>query len=99
MLTDIKAVKCSSIEDATPQSWPAEGQKIRGSRNSAYTPSAILLQRRFDREPLKLQKQMIPHFLALDVGIKICQAQLFSSIRGCHATVLVKNTLFKGEVA
>ena len=25
----------------------------------------------FDREPLKLHKQMIPHFLALDVGLKI----------------------------
>ena len=69
------------------------------SRNSAYTPSAILLQRGFDREPLKLHKQMIPHLLALDVGVKICQAQLCSSIRGCHATFLVKNTLFKGEVA
>ena len=53
----------------------------------------------FDREPLKLHKQMIPHFLALDVGFKISQAQLCSSIRGCHATFLVKNTLFKEEVA
>ena len=69
------------------------------SHNSSYTPSAILLWRGFDREPLKLHKQMIPHFLALDVGVKICQAQLCSSIRGCHATFLVKNTLFKGEVA
>ena len=42
---------------------------------------------------------MIPHFLALDVGVKISQAQLCTSIRGCHATFLVKNTLFKGEVA
>ena len=41
---------------------------------------------------------MIPHFLALDVGFKNCQVQLCSSIRGCHATFLVKNTLFKGEV-
>ena len=38
----------------------------------------------FDREPLKLQKQMIPNFLALDVGLKVRQAQLCSSIRGCH---------------
>ena len=68
------------------------------SRNSSYTPSAILLWRGFDREPLKLHKQMIPHLLALDVGIKICQAQLCSSIRGCHATFFLKNTLFKGEV-
>ena len=42
---------------------------------------------------------MIPQFLVLDVDIKICQAQVCSSIRGCHATFLVKNTLFKGEVA
>ena len=42
---------------------------------------------------------MIPHLLALDVGVKICQAQLCTSIRGCHATFLVKNTLFKEEVA
>ena len=42
---------------------------------------------------------MIPHFLALDVGVIISQAQLCTSIRGCHATFLVKNTLFKGEVA
>ena len=55
--------------------------------------------KRFDREPLKLHKQMIPHFSALDVSIKICQAQVCSSIRGCHATYLVKNTFFKGEVA
>ena len=41
---------------------------------------------------------MIPHFLALDVGVKISQAQLCTSIRDCHATFLVKNTLFKGEV-
>ena len=60
---------------------------------------AISLQRGFDREPLKLDKQMIPHFLALDVGFKISQAQLCSSIRECHTTFLVKNTLFKEEVA
>ena len=42
---------------------------------------------------------MIPHFLALDVGVKISQAQLCTYIRDCHATFLVKNTLFKGEVA
>ena len=42
---------------------------------------------------------MIPLFLALDVGSKICQAQLCSSIRGCHATFFLKNTLFKEEVA
>ena len=53
----------------------------------------------FDREPLKLHKQMIPHFLALGVGVKIYQGQLYSSIRDDHATFLVKNTLFKEEVA
>ena len=42
---------------------------------------------------------MIPHFLALDVNGNISQAQLCSSIRGCHATFQVKNTLFKREVA
>ena len=42
---------------------------------------------------------MIPHFIALDVGFKISQAQVCTSFRGCHATFLVKKTLFKGEVA
>ena len=46
-----------------------------------------------------LDKQMIPHLNALDVGNKICQEQLCSSIRDDHATFLVKNTLFKEEVA
>ena len=41
---------------------------------------------------------MIPHFLALDVIFKIFEAQLCSSIRGCHTTFLLKNTLFKVEV-
>ena len=53
----------------------------------------------FDREAFKLHKQMIPHFLALDVWLKIPQAMLCSSIRDNHATFLVKNTLFKEEVA
>ena len=48
---------------------------------------------------LELHKQMIPHFLALDVGVVISQAQLCTFIRGCHATFLVKNTLFKGKLA
>ena len=52
----------------------------------------------FEREPLKLCKQMISHFVALDVGSKICQAQLCSSIRRCHRTSLLKSTLFKEEV-
>ena len=53
----------------------------------------------FEREPVELNKQMIPHFLALDIGVKICQEQLCSSIRDDHATFLVKNTLSKEEVA
>ena len=46
-----------------------------------------------------LDKQMIPHFKPLDVGSKISQEQPCSSIRDDHATFLVKNTLFKEEVA
>ena len=53
----------------------------------------------FEREPLKLHKQMIPHCVALDVSYIIFQVRLCSCIRGCHATFLLKNTLFKGEVA
>ena len=49
----------------------------------------------FDREPLKLHKQMILQLLALDIRLKISQVQLCSFIRGCHTTSLVKNTLFK----
>ena len=67
--------------------------------NWSNTHFHFLLYSRFEWEPLELQKQMIPHFLALDVWLKISQAQLCSSIRGCHANFLVKNTLFKGEVA
>ena len=64
------------------------------------TPSfPIFNLSRFEREPLKLHKQMTPYFLALDVGSKISQAQLCSFIRGCHTTFLLKNTLFKEEVA
>ena len=54
---------------------------------------------RFEREPLMLDKQMIPHFKGLDVGFKISQEQPCSFIRDDHATFLVKNTLFKEEVA
>ena len=53
----------------------------------------------FEREPLMLDKQMIPHFKDLDVGSKISQEQLCSFIMDDHATFLVKNTLFKEEVA
>ena len=53
----------------------------------------------FEREPLKLRKQMISHFVALDVSSKICQVQLCSSIRSCHRTFLLESILFKGEVA
>ena len=54
---------------------------------------------RFEREPLMLDKQMISHFNGLDVGSKISQEEPCSSIRDDHATFLVKNTLFKEEVA
>ena len=53
----------------------------------------------FEREPLMLDKQMIPHFKGLDVGSKISQEQPCSSIRDNHATFLVKDTLSKEEVA
>ena len=53
----------------------------------------------FEREPLMLDKQMIPHLKGLDVGVKICQEQLCGSIRDDHTTFLVKITLFKVEVA
>ena len=46
-----------------------------------------------------LDKQMIPHLNALDVGVKICQEQSCRSIRNDHATFLVKTTLFKEDVA
>jgi len=52
----------------------------------------------FEREPLKLCKQMISHYVALDVGSKICQVQLCSSIMSCHRTFVLKSTLFKGKV-
>ena len=42
---------------------------------------------------------MILPFVALDVGFKVSQAQLSSFIRGCHATFLLKNALFKEKVA
>ena len=42
----------------------------------------------FEREPLMLDTQMIPHFIALDVGSKICQEQLCSSIRNHRTTFL-----------
>ena len=57
--------------------------------------SRFLLKVLFEREPVELHKQTIPHFLALVVRLKISQAQLCSSIREDHTTFLVKNTLFK----
>ena len=53
----------------------------------------------FEREPFMLDKRMIPHFKGLDVNSKICQGQPCSFIRDDHATFLVKNTIFKEEVA
>ena len=52
----------------------------------------------FRRELLMLDKQMILHLKALDVGVKMCQEQLCSSIRDDRATFLVRNTLIKEEV-
>ena len=46
-----------------------------------------------------LDKQMIPHLKALDVKSKISQENLCSYVRDDHTTFLVKNTLFKEEVA
>ena len=53
----------------------------------------------FEREPLMLDKQMILHFKDLYVGFTIPEEQPCSFIRDDHATFLVKNTLFKEEVA
>ena len=75
------------------------GKSFDSSRKVLNFGTNIYPWRGFDREPLKLHKQMIPHILALDVVVKICQEQLCSSIRDDQATFLVKNTLFKGEVA
>ena len=52
----------------------------------------------FESELLMLDKQMIPHLKALDVGSNIYPEQLCSFIRDNHVTFLVKNTLFKEEV-
>ena len=54
---------------------------------------------RFEKEPFKLHKQMIPKIVALDICYIICQVQLCSCIRDCHATFFLKNTLFKQEIA
>ena len=58
-----------------------------------------LVKSGFERESLMPDKRMIHHFKPLDVGSKISQEQPCSSIRDDHATFLVKNTLFKEEVA
>ena len=41
-----------------------------------------------------LDKQMIPHLKALDVGSKISQEQSHSFVRDDQATYLVKNYTF-----
>ena len=64
-------------------------------RNWWYAHFHFWLWSRFEWEPLKLHRQMIPDYLALDVCVKISKAQLCSSIRGCHANFLLKSTLFK----
>ena len=53
----------------------------------------------FERELPMLDKKMIPHFKGLDVGFRISQEQPCSFIRDDHATFLVKNALFKEEIA
>ena len=53
----------------------------------------------FSKSVVTLEKQMIPQYKAQAVASKISQVQLCSSIRDYHATFLVKNTLFKEEVA
>ena len=53
---------------------------------------------RFEWEPLMLEPHMIPYLKALDVGSRICQEQVCSSIWDNHATFLIKNTLLKEEV-
>jgi len=60
--------------------------------------STFCLEVDLSENHLSYIKKMIPHFLVLDVDIKIYQAQLSTSIRGCHVTFLVKNTLLKKEV-
>ena len=79
-------------------SWP-ERDSYTQYRNWSNAHFHFLLYSRFEWEPLERHKQMIPHFLALDVGLTISQAQLCSSIRDDYTTFLVKNTLFKEEVA
>ena len=46
-----------------------------------------------------LDKQMIPQFKGLDVAFEKYQEKPCSFIRDDQATFLVKNTLFKEEVA
>ena len=46
-----------------------------------------------------LDNHMVPNFKGLDVVFKISQEQPYSFIRDDHATFLVKNTLFKEEIA
>ena len=53
----------------------------------------------FLREPIKLEKQMIPHLKALIHGYLNFEEQACSFIRGCHATFQVKSVLFGKEVA
>ena len=52
----------------------------------------------FERETLMLDKQMIPHFIGLDIDFKISQEEPCGFTRDNHATFLVKNILSKEEV-
>ena len=51
----------------------------------------------FEREPLMLDEQMMPHLKGVDVDSKYLKNS--HVIRDDHATFLVKNTLFKEEAA
>ena len=46
------------------------------SHKSTYTSFVFSTESEFEGEPVELHKQMIPHFLAIDVGSKTRQAQL-----------------------
>ena len=65
----------------------------------SYPTFLILILNEFVREPIKLQKQTIPHLKGLICGYLNFEEQACSSIRGRHATFQVKSVLFEKEVA
>ena len=100
MVIDISPLNVRVKADEYPF-WSGNDFKITytlyGNRSNAYFH--FLLWSRFEWEPLELHKQMVPHFLAVEFGIEISQAQLCIFIRGCHATFLVKSVLFTWKFA